>query len=42
MVRPPRGTASGRSPDDSKEFFAVDNPYVTGTVLHVDGGGRLA
>ncbi|MEU8514599.1 SDR family oxidoreductase [Kitasatospora sp. NPDC048722] len=23
-------------------FYAVDNPYVTGTVLHVDGGGRLA
>jgi NAD(P)-dependent dehydrogenase (short-subunit alcohol dehydrogenase family) len=23
-------------------LFAVGNPYVTGTVLHVDGGGRLA
>ncbi|MFJ5234912.1 SDR family oxidoreductase [Kitasatospora sp. NPDC088391] len=23
-------------------LYAVDNPYVTGTVLHVDGGGRLA
>ncbi|WP_214415721.1 hypothetical protein [Sphaerisporangium fuscum] len=23
-------------------FYAIDNPYVTGTVLHVDGGGRLA
>jgi NAD(P)-dependent dehydrogenase (short-subunit alcohol dehydrogenase family) len=23
-------------------FYALDNPYVTGTVLHVDGGGRLA
>ncbi|GAA1986255.1 SDR family oxidoreductase [Catenulispora subtropica] len=22
-------------------FFAMGNPYVTGTVLHVDGGGRL-
>ncbi|KJS53352.1 SDR family oxidoreductase [Streptomyces rubellomurinus] len=22
--------------------YAIDNPYVTGTVLHVDGGGRLA
>ncbi|MFI0929921.1 SDR family oxidoreductase [Streptomyces sp. NPDC021012] len=22
-------------------FYAIDNPYVTGTVLHVDGGGRL-
>ncbi|MFJ8624594.1 SDR family oxidoreductase [Kitasatospora sp. NPDC093550] len=22
-------------------LYAVDNPYVTGTVLHVDGGGRL-
>ncbi|MFD8751172.1 SDR family oxidoreductase [Kitasatospora sp. NPDC059577] len=21
--------------------YAIDNPYVTGTVLHVDGGGRL-
>lgn len=23
-------------------FYAIDNAYVTGTVLHVDGGGRLA
>lgn len=23
-------------------LYAVTNPYVTGTVLHVDGGGRLA
>ncbi|ALO99660.1 Short chain dehydrogenase [Streptomyces hygroscopicus subsp. limoneus] len=23
-------------------LFAMDNPYVTGTVLHVDGGARLA
>ena len=23
-------------------LFATQNPYVTGTVLHVDGGGRLA
>lgn len=23
-------------------FYAIGNPYVTGTVLHVDGGGRLA
>ncbi|MFF5208145.1 SDR family oxidoreductase [Streptosporangium sp. NPDC000396] len=23
-------------------LFAIGNPYVTGTVLHVDGGGRLA
>ncbi|MFF8592440.1 SDR family oxidoreductase [Streptomyces sp. NPDC015220] len=23
-------------------LFAMGNPYVTGTVLHVDGGGRLA
>ncbi|MFI6448622.1 SDR family oxidoreductase [Kitasatospora sp. NPDC050543] len=23
-------------------LFALGNPYVTGTVLHVDGGGRLA
>ncbi|KJS51362.1 short-chain dehydrogenase, partial [Streptomyces rubellomurinus subsp. indigoferus] len=22
--------------------YAIDKPYVTGTVLHVDGGGRLA
>ncbi|MFE6055614.1 SDR family oxidoreductase [Kitasatospora sp. NPDC056446] len=22
-------------------LYAIDNPYVTGTVLHVDGGGRL-
>lgn len=31
------------SPDDLVKavFYAMDNPYVTGTVLHVDGGGRL-
>lgn len=31
-------------PDDliKAVFYAIDNPYVTGTVLHVDGGGRLA
>jgi NAD(P)-dependent dehydrogenase (short-subunit alcohol dehydrogenase family) len=23
-------------------LVAIGNPYVTGTVLHVDGGGRLA
>ncbi|MER6117805.1 SDR family oxidoreductase [Streptomyces sp. A0642] len=23
-------------------LYVIDNPYVTGTVLHVDGGGRLA
>jgi NAD(P)-dependent dehydrogenase (short-subunit alcohol dehydrogenase family) len=23
-------------------LFAVDNPFVTGTTLHVDGGGRLS
>ncbi|MEU3459543.1 SDR family oxidoreductase [Streptomyces sp. NPDC006733] len=23
-------------------LYAIDNPYVTGTVLHVDGGARLA
>lgn len=23
-------------------LYAIDSPYVTGTVLHVDGGGRLA
>ncbi|MGW4645817.1 SDR family oxidoreductase [Kitasatospora sp. NPDC004289] len=23
-------------------LYAIGNPYVTGTVLHVDGGGRLA
>jgi NAD(P)-dependent dehydrogenase (short-subunit alcohol dehydrogenase family) len=22
-------------------LFAIGNPFVTGTVLHVDGGGRL-
>ncbi|NUW44985.1 SDR family oxidoreductase [Nonomuraea rhodomycinica] len=32
------------SPEDLVKavFYAMDNPYVTGTVLHVDGGGRLA
>ncbi|MFI2207511.1 SDR family oxidoreductase [Streptomyces sp. NPDC020192] len=32
------------SPEDLVKavFYAIDNPYVTGTVLHVDGGGRLA
>ncbi|MFF5470795.1 SDR family oxidoreductase [Streptomyces achromogenes] len=32
------------TPDDIVKavLFAVDNPYVTGTVLHVDGGARLA
>ncbi|MEU9078934.1 SDR family oxidoreductase [Kitasatospora sp. NPDC048538] len=32
------------TPDDLVKavLYAVDNPYVTGTVLHVDGGGRLA
>jgi NAD(P)-dependent dehydrogenase (short-subunit alcohol dehydrogenase family) len=32
------------SPDDLVKavFYAIDNPYVTGSVLHVDGGGRLA
>lgn len=32
------------SPDDliKAVLYAIDNPYVTGTVLHVDGGGRLA
>ncbi|MEU9559618.1 SDR family oxidoreductase [Streptomyces fumanus] len=32
------------TPDDlvAAVLFAIDNPYVTGTVLHVDGGGRLA
>lgn len=31
------------SPEDLVKavFYAIDNPYVTGTVLHVDGGGRL-
>ncbi|WP_030056167.1 MULTISPECIES: SDR family oxidoreductase [Streptomyces] len=31
------------SPEDLLKavFYAIDNPYVTGTVLHVDGGGRL-
>ncbi|MEU6749809.1 SDR family oxidoreductase [Spirillospora sp. NPDC046719] len=31
-------------PDDliKAVLYAIDNPYVTGTVLHVDGGGRLA
>ncbi|GAA0432913.1 SDR family oxidoreductase [Streptomyces luteireticuli] len=31
------------TPDDLVQavFFALANPYVTGTVLHVDGGGRL-
>ncbi|MFI8458288.1 SDR family oxidoreductase [Kitasatospora sp. NPDC085464] len=31
------------SPDDliKAVLYAIDNPYVTGTVLHVDGGGRL-
>jgi NAD(P)-dependent dehydrogenase (short-subunit alcohol dehydrogenase family) len=32
------------APDDIVQavLFALSNPYVTGTVLHVDGGGRLA
>ncbi|MFI6208163.1 SDR family oxidoreductase [Streptomyces sp. NPDC051041] len=32
------------TPDDLVKavLFAIDTPYVTGTVLHVDGGGRLA
>ncbi|MFC9285119.1 SDR family oxidoreductase [Streptomyces sp. NPDC057052] len=32
------------TPDDVVKavLFAMDNPYVTGTVLHVDGGARLA
>ncbi|MEU5098736.1 SDR family oxidoreductase [Streptomyces sp. NPDC020996] len=32
------------TPDDLVQavLFAMTNPYVTGTVLHVDGGGRLA
>ncbi|GAB2727065.1 SDR family oxidoreductase [Kitasatospora kifunensis] len=32
------------SPEDliKAVFYAIDSPYVTGTVLHVDGGGRLA
>lgn len=32
------------TPDDliKAVLYAIDNPYVTGTVLHVDGGGRLA
>ncbi|MFI6586059.1 SDR family oxidoreductase [Embleya sp. NPDC050493] len=32
------------TPDDliKAVLFAVTSPYVTGTVLHVDGGGRLA
>lgn len=32
------------TPDDLIQavLFAIGNPYVTGTVLHVDGGGRLA
>ncbi|GGQ93690.1 SDR family oxidoreductase [Kitasatospora griseola] len=32
------------SPEDLVKavLYAIDNPYVTGTVLHVDGGGRLA
>jgi NAD(P)-dependent dehydrogenase (short-subunit alcohol dehydrogenase family) len=32
------------TPDDLAEaaLFAMTNPYVTGTTLHVDGGGRLA
>ncbi|MYS87925.1 SDR family oxidoreductase [Embleya scabrispora] len=31
------------TPDDliRAVLFAIANPYVTGTVLHVDGGGRL-
>ncbi len=31
------------TPDDLVKavLHAIDNPYVTGTVLHVDGGGRL-
>ncbi|MFF5860954.1 SDR family oxidoreductase [Streptomyces sp. NPDC012751] len=39
------GSPVGRvgTPDDIVEavLFAIDNPYVTGTVLHVDGGARL-
>jgi NAD(P)-dependent dehydrogenase (short-subunit alcohol dehydrogenase family) len=32
------------TPDDVVQavLFTLTNPYVTGTVLHVDGGGRLA
>lgn len=32
------------SPDDLAEaaLFAMTNPFLTGTTLHVDGGGRLA
>ncbi|MEU5693985.1 SDR family oxidoreductase [Actinosynnema sp. NPDC020468] len=32
------------TPDDVVQavLYAATNPYVTGTVLHVDGGGRLA
>ena len=32
------------TPDDLVQavLFTMTNPYVTGTVLHVDGGGRLA
>lgn len=39
------GNPVGRAgtPDDIVEavLFAIDNPHVTGTVLHVDGGARL-
>lgn len=32
------------APEDVAQavLFAVDNTFVTGTTLHVDGGGRLA
>jgi NAD(P)-dependent dehydrogenase (short-subunit alcohol dehydrogenase family) len=32
------------TPDDLVQavLYAIANPFVTGTVLHVDGGGRLA
>jgi NAD(P)-dependent dehydrogenase (short-subunit alcohol dehydrogenase family) len=32
------------TPDDVVQavLLTLTNPYITGTVLHVDGGGRLA
>jgi hypothetical protein len=39
MNSPPQ---TAKTSDDDAGLAAIDNPYVTGTVLHVDGGGQLA
>ncbi|WP_327138338.1 hypothetical protein OG585_49760 (plasmid) [Streptomyces sp. NBC_01340] len=40
MTSRPSQTAGTSGADAG--LAAIDNPYVTGTVLHVDGGARLA